>query len=290
MKTDIAKYQFKNDLPIGFEVVSLSNLYQNSRPLLISPHRTAFYHIIWFKEGGLTHTVDFHPVLIAANTILFLNKDIVQVYASAETVSGKAILFTDTFFCKTEADTRFLKESILFNDLFTVSAFRVPDGTSVFDTLIRLMESEVDGGPDNFQQHILKGYLHNFLLHAERERRKQNFHEIKKGADLDYTLLFTDLIEAEYKSARQVNYYASKLSVTEKRLNHATAKVLGKTAKQMINERVMLEAKRLLAHSHDPIKEICYSLGFEEPTNFIKYFRKHNGNTPVEFRETFVGL
>lgn len=56
----------------------------------------------------------------------------------------------------------------------------------------------------------------------------------------------------------------------------------------MIDDRVMLEAKRLLAHTQDTIKEIGYTLGYDEPTNFIKYFKKHNGQTPVEFREQFT--
>lgn len=121
---------------------------------------------------------------------------------------------------------------------------------------------------------------------SERERRQQDFTEIKKGADLDYVVLFKDLLEVQFKEQKQVNSYSGQLSVTEKRLNQATSKVLGKTPKQMIDERVMLEAKRLLAHTNESIKEIGFALGFEEPTNFIKYFKKHHNTTPVEFRES----
>lgn len=284
MKSDIINHQFKDDLPLGFEVVSLVDLYARSRDLLTQPHRTAFYHIIWFKTGNLTHMVDFHSFPIAEDTILFLKKNIVQVYDSSLSIEGKAILFTDTFFCRTEADVRFLKETILFNDLFTISAIRLPS-PAVFPVLFDLMETEASHPPDQYQADILRGYLHDVLLHSERERRKQDFKEVRKGADLDYVLLFNDLIEAEYKTHKQVRHFASRLSVTEKRLNQATSKVLGKTAKQMIDDRILLEAKRMLAHTHDTIKEVGYTLGFEEPTNFIKYFRKHNGSTPVEFRE-----
>ncbi|MNL40944.1 DNA-binding transcriptional regulator AraC [compost metagenome] len=56
----------------------------------------------------------------------------------------------------------------------------------------------------------------------------------------------------------------------------------------MIDQRVMLEAKRLLVHTHESIKEIGFALGFEEPTNFVKYFRKHSGLTPVAFRDKFT--
>ena len=76
------------------------------------------------------------------------------------------------------------------------------------------------------------------------------------------------------------------MNVSEKRLTRATTNTLGHTPKTMIVERVMLEAKRLLIHTELSIKEIAYDLGFEEPTNFIKYFRKHTGKTPIEFRES----
>jgi AraC family transcriptional regulator, transcriptional activator of pobA len=63
---------------------------------------------------------------------------------------------------------------------------------------------------------------------------------------------------------------------------------LGKTPKEIIDDRILLEAKRILAHTTESIKEISYYLGFEEPTNFIKYFKKHASVTPTEFREQNV--
>ncbi len=101
-------------------------------------------------------------------------------------------------------------------------------------------------------------------------------------------MLFKDLLEKNYRKLKQVSNYAKKISVTEKRLNQATSKILDKSPKQMIDERVMLEAKRLLAHTTESVKEIGFNLGFDVPTNFIKYFRKHSNSTPVEFREQFA--
>jgi len=63
---------------------------------------------------------------------------------------------------------------------------------------------------------------------------------------------------------------------------------MGKTPKQLIDERILLEAKRLLVHSNDPGKIIGLSLGFDEPTNFNKFFKKHTGKTPSEFRASYV--
>ncbi|MEN9701160.1 MAG: hypothetical protein RIR55_475, partial [Bacteroidota bacterium] len=78
------------------------------------------------------------------------------------------------------------------------------------------------------------------------------------------------------------------MAVSEKKLNKSTLKVLGKSPKVLIDERVVLEAKRLLAHTTSSIKEIGFELGFDEPTNFIKYFRKHVASTPIDFRSKYA--
>ncbi len=285
MTSDIKKYDFRKGLSVEFEIVRISDLYKTHKGLLTNPHRAGFYHIIWFQKGMATHLVDFNSIKIKQNSLLFLNKDIVQVFDRKENFDGKLILFTDSFFCKTAADTNFLHGSVLFNDLFSVSNVKLSKATSILADLFEMMEAELKNGRDNYQSDILKNHLYNFLLLAEREKRKQNFKEVRKGPDLDCLLLFKDLLEKQFRKNKQVNNYASQLSMTEKRLNHATIKILGKTPKKMIDDRIMLEAKRLLAHTHESIKEIGFDLGFTEPTNFIKFFKKHNSSTPVEFRE-----
>jgi AraC-like DNA-binding protein len=287
MATSIKKYQFKTGLPLEFELLQLQELYKQRKTELTSAHRTGFYHIIWFHKGNLTHMVDFKQVKIKPNSLLFLNKDTVQSFDN-KTIDGTGILFTDSFFCKSVEDSKFLRSSILFNNLFGISQIQLSQQSILFSSLLDLMKAELQNTKDQSQPDILKNLLHNFFLLAERELRKQGFTELKKGPDLDYVLLFKDLLEASYKTQKLVRSYASQLLITEKRLNHATSKVLGKSPKQMIDERVLLEAKRLLAHTNESAKEIGFALGFEEPTNFIKYFRKHINVTPVEFREQFT--
>lgn len=287
MTTGIKKYGFKPGLPQEFEIADLDNLYTKSKAIITSTHRAGFYHIIWFQHGCPTHWVDFQPIDIQPNTLLFLNKDVVQRFDDKDKYGGKAILFTDNFYCKTEADTRFLRNSILFNDLFTVSEIQVQKLSRIFAQLLQQMTEELQNEKDNYQSDILQNLLHNFLLQAERERRKHNFTEIKKGADLDYVMLFKDLLETNYKSQKQVSFYTKEILISEKRLNQATTKVLGKSPKEIIDYRIVLEAKRVLAHTTESVKEIGYDLGFDEPTNFIKYFKKHSGLTPTEFRGKF---
>lgn len=284
MEYKIKKYT----MPQEFELIGIEQLYNDNSDKLTTLHRIGFYHILWFQKGNPTHLVDFNPVKIKPNTILFLNKDTVQRFDKKGGFDGKAILFTDSFFCKTETDTKYLRSSILFNNLFSVAQIQISETASLFADLFKLMDEELKNQSDSSQPYILKNLLHNFLLLSERERQKQDVTEIKKGTDFDYVMLFKDVLETNYRKLKQVSTYAKMISVTEKRLNQATQKTLDKSPKQMIDERVMLEAKRLLAHTNESIKEIGFDLGFDEPTNFIKYFRKHNSSTPVEFRKQFA--
>lgn len=288
LTTDIIKHEFKEGLPHEFEIADLGQLYLEFPEILTASFRTGFYHILWFREGTPDFLVDFKPVTIKPGTILFLGKDTIQRFGENSQFEAKAILFTDSFFCKTEIDARFLRSSILFSDLLSVTQINLDENASQLNDLFGLMQTESEHDKDISQDAILKHLLHSFLLLAERERRKQDFIEIKKGVDLDHVLLFKDLLDTNYRTLKKVSEYAESMNITEKQLNHATSKIVDRSPKQMINERVMLEAKRLLAHTHQSVKEIGFSLGFQEPTNFTKYFRKHADLSPVEFRERYT--
>ncbi len=285
MKQKIKNYDFKKGLDQEFEIIDLSTAHSNHPKILTTPHRAGFYHIFWFTNGNFTHLVDFKPIDIVPNTLLFLNKDTVQRFSETGSFEGKAILFTDNFFCKTEADAKFLRSTYLFSDLLPVFKLQITGNDSPFAVLFRQMEQELLMNNDQQHGDILQNYLHNLMLLAERENKAKAILEIKKGIDLDYLLAFKTKLELKYKQEKTVSYFAEHLGITEKRLNQATSKILGKSPKGMIDERVMLEAKRLLAHTNDSFKQIGFELGFDEPTNFIKYFRKHALITPVEFRD-----
>lgn len=284
----IAEFKFKPGLPLELEMISIKDLYSKNRKQLTLPHRTDFYHIIWIEKGSPTHLVDFHPVKVPRNSILFINKAQVHLFDSSEKYEGKVILFTNSFFCKTQEDIAFLNSTIVFNDLLETSPLKLDGLTKHLQSLMGLIQESLKNGSETVQRDILQNYLHNFLLLCDTEKRKQGFKEIPKSADRDYTILFTSLVNEHFSKIRSVHEYAELMHVPEKRLGRATSHVLGKSPKQIISERVLLEIKRVLVHTNKSIKEIGFDLGFNEPTNFIKYFRQQTGQTPSEFRESHL--
>ncbi len=283
---EIQQYDFKQGLPHEIEIISMSYLLEDYPLEMTSPHRAEFYQILWFEKGTHTNLLDFEPIEIKSNSLLFVNKGAVQRFDNSSEFEGKILLFTDNFFCKTESDIHYLKSNILFNDLLSVPMVQLNSESDQIALQLKEIEKELSREKDIYQPDILRNSLRNLLLHAERERRKQGFTEVKKGPDLDNLILFKELLEKQYRTEKQVGNYAREMNITDKRLNQATSKVLGKSPKQMIDERLMLEAKRLLAHTTESVKEIGFELGFDEPTNFVKYFKKHQNSTPIEFRES----
>lgn len=288
MIKDIPKFHFKEGLPQEFEILNIAELYENFYEDLTTPHRAEFYQIIWIQKGNPIHMVDFNAIQTEPNSVVFVNKSSVQQFDKNVAFDGKIILFTDNFFCKNEADTKFLKSTILFNDLLGIPYISIPNIDSQFNSIIKLIETELVISKDQYQSELLISYLHNLLLLSERERRKQDFIELKKDTNLDYVMLFKELLENQFYHEKLVNNYAAQMHITKKKLNIATKKIIGKSPKQIIDARTILEAKRLLAHSTETIKEISFALGFDEPTNFVKFFKKHQNTTPLEFRNSLL--
>jgi AraC-like DNA-binding protein len=287
MKEIIEKYQFKDELKLGFEILNLSELLSSKKDMMTIPHRAQFYHILWIKKGNGTHFIDFNPIEIEDNMIIFIPNNYVNMYDIDGSYEGKAIIFTDSFFCKNKQDIQFLHSTMVFSDLYPITKLKVNPNISNLKILLNAMETEYSRTPDSSHFSILNNLLQIFLLQAEREMRKQGFEELKSSANLDYLILFKDLLEKNFRNEKSVNKYASDLNISEKQLHKATTNLIEKTPKQIIDERIILEAKRLLVHSNQSIKEIAYELGYDEPTNFNKYFRKHTNSTPSEFREKY---
>jgi AraC family transcriptional regulator, transcriptional activator of pobA len=286
MPGKIKSILFKEGLSLEIEIIPIANTILNHRDNITLPHRDHFYNIFWYQKGKATHVVDFKPIQVKANTILFVNKHRVQMLDPKDGYDGKFLLFTDSFFDRYPGDMRYLNNNILFNDLLGEPVLHVKSNSPII-SVFNDIETELSRPGDSVQYELLHNLLHNLLLMAERERRKSGFIEIRKGEELDYTILFKNLLEDKFSTTKMVAEYAGLMAVSVRKLSKATLTTIGKSPKELIDERVILEAKRMLVHTNNSIKEIGFDLGFDEPTNFIKYFRKHEGKTPIEFRKSF---
>ncbi len=276
-------YSFNAPTLFEFEIKNLSEITQSKRQISGVPHRTDFYQIILIESGGSTQFVDFTPINVAGGQILFIAKNQVVSFDTSSSYSGKAILFTDVFFNRCDSDIRLIKQLDLFNPFTGNAPVSVNEKLA---TLCKMMEDEFACRRDNLQQNILHSYLSAFLTQATRQR-EQVVVPLKSG-EYNLALQFAELVEQHHKSLRKVNDYLELMNTTAKSLSKSLHAAVCKTPKQFIDDRILLEAKRLLVYNGVSVKEIAFELGFDEPTNFSKFFREQTGMSPAEFKKQHI--
>ncbi|MFA7289984.1 MAG: helix-turn-helix domain-containing protein [Melioribacteraceae bacterium] len=98
---------------------------------------------------------------------------------------------------------------------------------------------------------------------------------------------FNLLLTKNIKYSRGVKFYAEHLAITPRKLNILTKEYYGITAKVFIEERIIIDSKKLLLETPETVKQISYNLGFTEQTNFNKFFKKNTATTPLQYREQY---
>ena len=271
----IKTYNFKQ-LPLEIEIKDLSFI-KRSPQLLGKPHQTSFYQLIWLTNGSMTLKVDFREITIHKHHLLLLSCGQVCQFDISSDYTGYLILFTPLFFAESETDTYFLYTSEILNPLSPNQA--IPVDKTAMDPLIASLKKELDNTQDSFQSYIARNYLRIILFTMERQCLSH--YKLQAGQNIRS---FINAVELHYQEQRTVAFYARLLHTSEKSLTALTQQTIAKTPKQYIDSRIILEAKRHLAYSEKSVKEIGFILGFDEPTNFNKYFKKHTNHTPLQFK------
>jgi AraC-like DNA-binding protein len=154
----------------------------------------------------------------------------------------------------------------------------------VTDVMSQMFDDSTNQASPTERNALIRYQLSALLLRIEILHRQQLLQKHASLLEAQRFNRFQQCVEQHFAKWRQVREYASALGCSEKSLTRATREVAGITAKTFIAARVNLEAKRLLVHTALPVAMIADSLGFDEPTNFIKFFKLEAGCTPAEFR------
>jgi AraC family transcriptional regulator, transcriptional activator of pobA len=138
----------------------------------------------------------------------------------------------------------------------------------------------------NYRTQILQSFLLSLLFKCKNLNDEHSKQSIKQSKKQELLFKFKNLVKNCYIQHKQVSDYANKLFVTANHLNDTVKEQTGRTAKEIINEQIILEAKKSLQYSVDDVSQIAYNLGFEEPSNFIRFFKNNTNQTPKEYRNS----
>ncbi len=282
---EIEQYHLHKEHPekLQFEVYDLEQYLKNSGEHALLPHTHSYYQILWiFNEGGV-HFVDFDAYEVKANTIFFISKNQIHYFDKNAKHKGIIIHFNENFLMHSDVDI-FLKYTVFNNQQ---RSFHVLKGETIdlAHSYMNLIKMELSNRDEFGYKHVIRNLLKSFLIVLERLHCKTNQESIKfyDSYELQY-LQFRDLLETHYSENYSVANFASKLNISSKTLNTITHSVVSKTPSELISERIILEAKRLLSFTDLKINEIAYKLGFEDASYFVKYFKRHVKKSPSEYR------
>ncbi|MBQ0786194.1 MAG: helix-turn-helix domain-containing protein [Oceanihabitans sp.] len=292
MQKDIPHIVFNSQKPDnnGIEILTIESLAVRKKEIAHNPekaHQLAFNMIVFYTEGKSKQLVDFVWHEVKPNTIIHLSKGQINAFQFQDDLKGFILLFTDDYL-KKQINSLPKNELIrLFNAHLFSPIIQVPKDSNV-SKYLQLFYEEYANVSEGYNQANTYNSLYSIIFSKlERLKQYQTFH-LKTSDKLNTFLAFKSLLENNYTQSRNADFYAVKLNITYKHLNTICKDALAITAKQFIDEFVVLEAKRLLINSEIKSTELAYSLGFEEPTNFVKYFKKHTGFTPNAFKKDYI--
>lgn len=290
MPKDILQIKFKNkNLPEApFDLIKIEDLFArpslDHNPLLL--HRVEFYLMMFITEGQGWHTIDFVDHKCKAGTILTLRKDQVHKFFKGN-MKGYMFLFLDEFLVSYLEKLEALKSMQLFNELLGVQKIQLSKKEfAEFINSIEQIKEEYFIKKDDYSLGIIRSQLHILLTKLYRIKSK-NQPIVASSKYLSEFLAFQKLVEENCFSIKKVKEYGRQLGLSTKTLNNITQSVVDKSAKDFIDEIIMTQVKRLLINSSLSIKEIAYTAGFEETTNFFKYFKRKANTSPEQFRKSF---
>ncbi|MGV3558854.1 helix-turn-helix domain-containing protein [Larkinella arboricola] len=247
------------------------------------PHSHTFYLVMWITHGSGTHTIDFKTYPVAAHQLYFLTPGQVHSWQLSADIEGFNLFFEANFF-----RSRF--GSRLFQYPFYHSHQHQPlldvaSSPGLFQDLFRYAWQEYDAHLPN-RSEVFLSFVHLILETASRLYTEQR--PIVDTNLYDRIRQYEELLERQFLTVREVGQYAEQMNLTPNYLNHICKKVLAKTASQLLHERQVIEAQRLLTHTGQSIKEIGFQLSFEDPSYFVRFFKKHTRQTPAEFRQALL--
>nr|WP_294938636.1 helix-turn-helix domain-containing protein [uncultured Flavobacterium sp.] len=281
-------YSCETSIITSFKVKALQNG-QCPFSEFTESHKNDFFEIIWLKDGEGIHEIDLHKHFYKGSVLFILAPGQIHSIHPDKISDGYVLRFQPSLFKNEKEFADYVLDSCLFD---TVSSCPIIPVAVIleplFESIFHQMVTEFND-PQMDSENIFSSYLKVLITNIHRIKRAKTGSEIIIN-NPHYSLFraFKLAVEKEYKQEHSVQYYASLLNTQTRTLNMVSQKFGGKSAGDVIQERIVLEAKRGLYHQYLSIKELGFSLGFEDPAYFTRFFKKHTDFSPQQFKESQV--
>ncbi len=242
------------------------------------PDRNLYFEMYWVKDEMPSHFMDNDKLQIKGDWIYLVPPFRNYVFKN-EGKDGILIAF-DKDLLVYEAKEFSLNVLNLFRSKGNFGTIFIEEEISrSLTSILRLIQDEQAEGSDNFLllRTLLKGFLLKLMASSKHPLVSPDLNEKR-------VYQFLLLMEDHFTTEKRVSFYAEKLNLSTKRLNQILKQKLGKTINQILQERLLIEAKHLLFIGKKSIQEVAYTLGFQDASYFSRFFKKMTALSPEEFR------
>lgn len=251
--------------------------------------RHNYYSIIWAKEGSGKLKSDFSEYDFSAGSLFTFSLYQPFMLMTDMPISGIAINFHPEFFCIYKHHKEVTSNGVLFNNIYKPPFVQVDEpSAATLNMACEQIKIEMQH-PALAQHELLISYLKIILITAARLKTQQQpeaFEDLQQQKEPFVLQKLKDAIEAHFKTKHSPAEYAEMLYITPKALAKITKAHFNKTLSSLINERIIIEAKRELYLTNKTVKEIAYELGYEDEYYFSRFFKVNASVSPQLYRET----
>ncbi|GAL85625.1 AraC family transcriptional regulator [Sporocytophaga myxococcoides] len=247
------------------------------------PHGHDFFILLFITSGSGMHSIDFKNYHVKAGSLFLLSPGQVHHWNLSSDINGYILFFTKEYF----------QLDFNYNKLLTLPFFY----THINSPCMEIKEEDIEQVSNIFKKiddeylnkrklfhDVIRLNLKMLLIELERKYTGNQQASGLMQYQMNQLHKLETLIDAHYKEHKQISEYASIMNISIKQLNTLCKKALNKTPGDLLQERLILEAKRLLVYSDNSISSIAYSLNYTDNSYFIRLFRKLTTMTPEQFR------